>query len=42
MASLKQEMIVLHYGKGYKTITGHDWKPGNVSRTTAMNGLTAK
>jgi hypothetical protein len=38
----KKEVFVILNEKGYKTITGHDWKPGNVSRIAAMNGLTPK
>ena len=36
----KKEILGILQEKGYKTITGLDWKPGNISRISAMNGLT--
>jgi hypothetical protein len=38
----KKDIPGILHEKGYKTITCRDWKPGNISRTTAMNGMTAK
>ena len=38
----KKDIFVILNEKGYKTITGNDWKPGNVSRIAAMNGLSPK
>ena len=36
----KKDILVILQEQGYKTITGLDWKAGNISRISAMNGLT--
>jgi hypothetical protein len=36
----KKDILGILQAQGYKTITGRDWKPGNISRISEMNGLT--
>ena len=36
----KKDILGILQEQGYKTITGLDWNPGNISRISAMNGLT--